>query len=370
MLAILRLALCQLRMMTRIPPHAAVGTAVTLARATRGGSGAAGFVNAILRSAIRKPIPLPDRSKDETGYLSVAYSHPRWLAERFVAWFGIAAAETLMTANNEAAPNVIRLNLTRGDPATLLKDLKDGGIVATPGGRLRETAILTDARIFENRALGEGLCYPQSEASQLAASMLNAPPGATVIDCAAAPGGKSTHLAEIVGRNGKVIALDISRSGLRHVNSVAAMLGHCNLATVQADCASAVPLRPGSFSYVLLDAPCTGSGTLREHPEIRWYLDPRDFGRMAILQSRMLEQAAMLLSPGGAIVYSVCSVAPDEGERVVNAFLEQHRLFKVNRTFASDKRFAGLIGAEGFMRTRPDQGGLDGFFAARLTRIG
>ena len=129
-LAILRLALYQVRMTTRIPPHAAVNTAVTLAQMTHGGRGAAGFVNAILRSALRKSIPLPDRSRDEVGYLAVAYSHPRWMVERFVEWFGMGVAEALMAANNEAAPNVIRLNLARGNPLELLEQLRDEGIDA------------------------------------------------------------------------------------------------------------------------------------------------------------------------------------------------------------------------------------------------
>ncbi|HEX4209112.1 MAG TPA: 16S rRNA (cytosine(967)-C(5))-methyltransferase RsmB, partial [Candidatus Binataceae bacterium] len=368
-LAILRLALYQIRIMTRVPQHAAVDTAVTLARATHGDSGAAGFVNAILRAALRKPIPLPDRSKDEIGYLTVAYSHPRWMVERFVAWFGIAAAETLMAANNDAAPNVIRLNLLHGEAMALVRRLNEGGIDATLSSRLRETAVLTHAPMFESRILREGLCYPQSEVSQLAAAMLGPPPAATVVDCAAAPGGKATHLAEMAGREGRVLALDISRSGLRKVDTIAAMLGHRHITAIQADCAAPMPLRASSFSHVLLDAPCTGSGTLREHPEIRWRLDSHDFLRMAGLQARMLQQSATLIRPGGVIVYSVCSLAPDEGEGVINAFLEGHPCFRVDRTLFSDQRFDGLIGKDGFMRTRPDQGGLDGFFAARLVRI-
>lgn len=369
-LAILRLALYQIRITTRIPAHAAVDTAVTLARTTRGGSGAAGFVNAILRGTLRNPLPLPNRGKDELGYLAAAYSHPRWIVERFVAWFGITAAEALMTANNEAAPNVIRLNLARGEASRLIEQLRADGIDATPTSRLPETAILASAPALNSRAFRDGLCYPQSEASQLVAAVLAPPHGATVVDCAAAPGGKSTHLTEMVGRIGRVIALDLSHSGLRKVHSVAATLGHSNVATIRTDCAASIPLRPVSFDYVLLDAPCTGSGTFREHPEIRWRLEPQDFARMALLQSRMLEQAAMLLRPGGAIVYSVCSVAPHEGEGVVKALLRQHSDFVVDRSLASDNRFARLIGDDGFMRMRPDQGGLDGFFAARLKRIG
>ncbi|MGA2409899.1 MAG: 16S rRNA (cytosine(967)-C(5))-methyltransferase RsmB [Candidatus Binataceae bacterium] len=367
-LAILRLGLCQLRILTRIPQHAAVDTAVTLARESCDGGRAAGFVNAVLRNALRKTITLPARSGDQVDYLAVTLSHPRWLVERFVAWFGVAAAEALMKANNEAAPNVLRLNLARGEPSELKEELLANCFAIGSSGRFAETVILAEAPSFDSKPLREGLCYPQSEASQLAVRMLAPPSGATVIDCAAAPGGKSTHLAELAGRNGKIIALDRSQSGLCKVASLASKLGHQNVLTVRADCAAALPLCPNLFDYVLLDAPCTGSGTLREHPEIRWRLRPDDFIRMAKLQLRMLEQASALVATGGVIVYAVCSVAPEEGEGVAGSFLANHPDFAVDRAIPLIERFAGLIGVDGFMRTRPDQGGLDGFFAARLIR--
>jgi len=365
---ILRLGLCQLRILTRVPAHAAVDTAVTLARGSRGGESAAGFVNAVLRNALRHPIAPPALSVDPMGYLTVTCSHPRWMVERFAAWFGLASAETLMKANNEAAPNVLRLNLARGEPSRLIDQLHANGLAIASSGRFTETVTLAQAPAFDGIPLRDGLCYPQSEASQLAVRLLAPSAGATVVDCAAAPGGKSSHLAEIVGREGEVVALDISHSGLRKVSSLAIKLGHRNIATAQADCAAALPLRPHSFDYALLDAPCTGSGTLREHPEMKWRLQPGDFARMAKLQLRMLEQASALLRPGGVIVYAVCSVAPEEGEGVVRSFLDCHPEFVVDRVFPSVERLAGLIGVDGFMRTRPDQGGLDGFFAARLTR--
>jgi 16S rRNA (cytosine967-C5)-methyltransferase len=174
----------------------------------------------------------------------------------------------------------------------------------------------------------------------------------------------------MVGPEGSVIALDLSRSGLSKVRALAGSQGLSNIARVRASCAGGIPLRYDASAYVLLDAPCTGIGTLREHPEIRWRLTSNDFARMAKLQLRMLDQAAVLIRAEGILVYSVCSLAPDEGEGVVNSFLESHREFMVDHTLALDERFAGLIGADGFMRTRPDRGGLDGFFAARIRRLG
>jgi 16S rRNA (cytosine967-C5)-methyltransferase len=392
-LAILRMGLFQLRILTRIPRHAAVDTAVNLTREIPSVRAAVGFVNAVLRSALRAPVALPSRDADELGHLAVAYSHPRWLVAKLIEWFGIGDAEALMAANNEAAPNAIRLNLSRGEAGELAARLRGEGFEIAARGRFPETTVLEGmaldgsrlvasvqsserrerdiekgATIFESDAYREGIFTPQSEASQMVVRMLAPAPGAVVIDCAAAPGGKTTHLAELVGRNGKIVALDLNFAGLRNARALAARLHHPNVFFVRADVSVALPLRPASFEYVLLDAPCTGTGTMRAHPEIRWRLRPEDFARMAALQGRMLENAALLVRPGGAIVYAVCSLAPEEGLGVVRAFLAHHREFEVDREINFRELFGDALDESSFMRTRPDRGGLDGFFAARLRR--
>ena len=366
-LAVLRMALFQLRVLTRVPAHAAVDTAVTLAREA-GGDGVARFANGVLRNALRNPVARPVRATDEVGYLATVYSHPRWIVAKFIEWFGLRDAEALLAANNLAAPNVLRLNRARGEADQLAERLEREGFAIAARGRFPETVVLASAPLFDAEALREGICYPQSEASQLVARMLAPARNATVVDCAAAPGGKSAHLAELIGPGGTVVALDSSLAGLKKVRALASRLGHRNVEVVRADTAAALPLRAESFDYVLLDAPCTGTGTMREHPEIRWRLRPDDFARMAALQARMLEQAAALVRHSGVIVYSVCSIAPEEGTGVVEGFLGRHREFSPD--LPQDVRAAldGLIDARGYLRTRPDRGGLDGFFAARLIR--
>jgi 16S rRNA (cytosine967-C5)-methyltransferase len=299
--------------------------------------------------------------------MAVAYSHPRWMVERFVDWFGVANAERLMTANNDAAPNAIRLNLAHGPRAELVEKLKADGFEVGATGNASETIVLSSAANFESSAYRDGLFHAQSEASQMTARMLAPRAGATVVDCAAAPGGKATHLAEIVGDRGRVIAVDVNLNGLKNARALARRLRHRNVDFVCADLRSAAPLRESSFDYVLLDAPCTGIGTLREHPEIKWRLKPSDPARMAAVQSRMLANAAAIVRRGGAIVYSVCSIAPEEGERVVDAFLANHHDFEIDRSGARGE-LKDVIDARGFMKTRPDVGGLDGFFAVRLIR--
>jgi 16S rRNA (cytosine967-C5)-methyltransferase len=367
-LAIMRMGLFQLRFLDRIPQHAVVDTAVSLAKRIPATRKASGFVNAVMRRATRETAPMPPRERNEKSYLAIAYSHPRWMVERFVDWFGVENAERLMTANNDAAPNVIRLNLARGSRAEIIEKLTADGFEIGGPGRALETVVLSGAPHFESRAYREGLFHAQSEASQMVVRMLACRAGATVLDCATAPGGKATHLAEMVGESGRVIAVDLNFNGLKNARDLAHRLRHRNVEFVCADLTTSVPLAPSSVEYVLLDAPCTGTGTLREHPEIKWRLKPTDSARMAAIQSRMLDNAAALVRPGGAIVYSVCSIAPEEGEGVVDGFLARHADFAVDGGMAGRDEFRDVIDARGFMKTRPDVGGLDGFFAARLIR--
>jgi len=367
-LEILRMGLFQLRLLDRIPQHAVVDTAVSIAKRSAQARRAAGFVNAVMRRATRETVSMPSRERNEKTFLAITLSHPRWMVERFVDWFGVEDAERLMTANNDAAPNVIRLNLARGSRAENIAKLNADGFEIGAPARAPETIVLKSAPRFESSGYRDGLFHAQSEASQMAARMLAPKAGATVVDCAAAPGGKATHLAEMVGEGGRVIAVDLNFNGLRNARDLARRLRHRNVEFVCADLTAAPPLAPSSVEHVLLDAPCTGLGTLREHPEIKWRLKPTDPARMAAIQSRMLDTAAALVRSGGAIVYSVCSIAPEEGEGVVDGFLARHQDFEIDRAVAGRDEFRDVIDARGFMKTRPDLGGLDGFFAARLIR--
>lgn len=364
-LATLRLGLFQMRHLSRVPAHAAVDTAVTLAREAAG-RGAGGLVNAVLRRAARQKLEMPDRAADEAAYLAVAYSHPRWLVERFIGWFGVARAEAIMAADNEAAPNVMRLNLAHGGRDEIIARMAADGIAAAPGGCLPETTILAGAPDFDSPSYRAGLFHPQSEASQMVARMLAPSPGATVVDCAAAPGGKATHLAEMVGPQGRIVGFDVNLRGLRTAREIACGLGHRNLDFVHADIAAEVPMRPESARLVLLDAPCTGIGTLREHPEIRWRLGPGDFERMGAVQRGMLKNAGAIVCPGGVIVYAVCSLAPEEGPEVVRGFLDACPEFAIERPPTLE--LMPSLASDGTLATSPERGGVDGFFAARMRR--
>ncbi|HVN29708.1 MAG TPA: 16S rRNA (cytosine(967)-C(5))-methyltransferase RsmB [Candidatus Binataceae bacterium] len=367
-LEILRLGLFQLRHLDRVPMHAAVDTAVTLANSDRRTRDAAGFVNAVLRKATRQGPPIFEIPNDDVGTLALKFSHPRWMAERLIATFGRADAETIMAADNEAAPTAIRLNLARASREEILSRIAHDGLGVAAEGRFPETLILKGSPHLDSASFREGLFHVQSEASQIIAHLLAPAPGATVVDCAAAPGGKATHLAELVGARGCVIALDMNFAGLRVAREIAHRLGHDNVLFARADIADAIPLRPASFDYVLLDAPCTGTGTLREHPEIRRRLAPSDPARMATLQLSMLRKAAALLRPGGAMVYSVCSLMHEEGAGVTRQFVAENPQYRIDSRPSAREELGDFIRDDGTMLMRPDRGGLDGFFAARVIR--
>jgi 16S rRNA (cytosine967-C5)-methyltransferase len=368
-LEILRLGLFQIRYLDRVPMHAVVDTAVTIANSDRRTRNASGLVNAVLRKATRQKAPALGAGGDDFANLALKYSHPRWMAEKFVATFGRADAEAIMAADNEAAPTAIRLNPSRGTREEIRARIDADGIEVASEGRFPETMIIRGSPHFDASSFRDGFFSVQSEASQIVARMLAPARGATVVDCAAAPGGKATHLAEMVGERGRVVALDLNFAGLRKTRALAQRLGHDNLIYARTDIARAVPLRPASFDYVLLDAPCTGTGTLRQHPEIRWRLKPADPSRMAVIQLTMLRNAAALLRPGGAMVYSVCSLMGEEGLAVVAEFLAADSRFQVDPHPPAYEKIADLICEDGPMLTRPDRSGLDGFFAARIVRV-
>jgi 16S rRNA (cytosine967-C5)-methyltransferase len=366
---ILRMALFQVRFLSRIPKHAAVDTAVRIARVNPRARNAAGLINAVMRRAVREvEVAMPARSDDEAGYLAIRWSHPRWLVEKLIEWFGAGGAEELMAANNQAAPTALRLNLARGAPEAIVERLKADGMRVGRAGRFPETVILDGASRIDSESFRAGLFQVQSETSQMVSRLLGPSPASAALDCAAAPGGKTTHLAELVGERGLVVALDLRIQGLRSAREVARRLGHRNVHCACADVTRAIPLKCGSFDFVLLDAPCTGTGTMREHPELRWRLRLGDFARMAAVQLGMLVNAAAMVRRGGAIVYSVCSLAPEEGPGVIAGFLGGHPEFTLDRRPPAYEKLRDAIREDGAMLTRPDRGGLDGFFAARMTR--
>ena len=368
---LLRLALFQLVRLDRVPDFAAVDTAVELSKDVKRGA-ASGLVNALLRRFLRdgQRIVLPPRQTDLAGHLAAAYSHPRWLVERWLDELGAAEAEALLAANNTPAPTVVRVTSRCGDAPQLVAAFAARGINARPAA-YAPRAVLVESLGDPTELPGYdvGCCALRGEASQLGVCMLGAPPAARVLDVCAAPGGKALAIADVVGGGGLVVAIDRQRSGLQRARREAERLEVRNLGCVQAD-AGVPPLASAwTAEVVLVDAPCSGLGTLRQHPEIRWRRTARDLRDLAAVQQRLLAAAAAHVGPAGVLVYATCTISAAENAAVVAQFLAAHGEFAVDDPRPHLPPAArALVDERGALQTFPHRHGLDGFYAVRLKR--
>src|SRR5215207_8303828 len=364
----LRMGLFQLRFLARVPAHAAVNESVQMAHAS-GFRSAAPFINAVLRRATREPDFDPAAEvEDPLERIAVETSHPPRLIRRWAAAFGVEEAAGFAKANNDAAPAAFRVNTSKADPEPLVEKLRAEGLSirpsrVAPGGWRVEGGTGAGALLRELAA--EGLVYMQDEASQLVAHVLGAAPGERVLDACAAPGSKTTHVAALAGNRALLVAGDLHEHRLRVVAETCARLGVVGVTLVALNAEAALPFAAETFDRVLVDAPCTGTGTLRHNPEIRWRLSLESFGELPAVQGRILAEAARCLRRGGRLVYSTCSVEREENEEVVAAFLESHTDF---RQVEAAPAPAHLLIPTGAARTWPQRDDVDGFFVAALEK--
>lgn len=365
--AALRLGLYQLLFLERVPAYAAVDSSVRLVGRSR--RAAVGLANAVLRRAAtagRDGLPLPDAGADPLGRIAVEWSHPRWLVERWARDFGTADLVRLVAGDNVRGPVALRANRLRTTRDALRAELAAVGTETTDGEWSADALVVRRgaARLRATRAWRDGRFAFQGEASQLVAPLVAVQPGARVLDACAAPGGKATHLAALVG-DGSVVALDVRAAGATRIVGEARRLGADAVRALVAD-ARRPPLA-GGFDAILVDAPCSGLGTLRRHPEVRWRRGPEDVGRLAALQRQLLDGVAPLVRPGGTLVYAVCTLMKEENEDVIRTFLAASPRFAVDDLSPSlDGRVRQALTGDGFLRTLPHRDDLDGFFVARL----
>jgi 16S rRNA (cytosine967-C5)-methyltransferase len=362
----LRLGLYQLRHLARIPHSAAVNEAVNLVKQARLTSAAA-MVNAVLRNAARQLDDQPgDGIDDPLARLAVETSHPTWLLERWIKAYGETEARALALADNQTPPVAFRINTLRGTAQEALAQLEGEGVTAHP------SAIAPGAFIGEGsgaslaRAAERGIVYIQDEASQLVSLLLEPNPGERLLDLCAAPGSKSSHLAALTGDNAWIVACDLHPHRLASLKASSQRLGIKCIDTVALDATQALPFIPSAplFDRVLIDAPCTGTGTLRRNPEIKWRLAATSITRLAEIQLSLLMRAADRLRRGGRLVYSTCSIEREENEDVIHRLLAGGAPF---RRLQPEAR-ADLITVDGFVRTFPHRHSTDGFFAAVLEK--
>ena len=363
---ILQLGLYQLRFLSRVPPSAAVNESVNLVHFARLRS-AGSLVNAVLRRATREPEADPTSNvQDPFERLAIATSHPVWLLERWSDAFGAEKAEAFAHANNEPAPVAFRVVRNRAEEGEVCERLRGSGAELVPSKIARGAWRITGAGSLLAEFAAEGKVYLQDEASQLVAAVLDAKPGQRVLDLCAAPGSKTTQIADITRDEATIIAADIHAHRLRTVVSSAKLHGLNGIHCVGLDGLEPLPFPEGSFDCVLVDAPCSGTGTLRRNPEIRWRISPADIEDLAGRQRKLLSRAARVVKPGGCLVYSTCSVEIDENEAVVQTFLENNQSFG-RVALPLD---ASLLTSSGAARTWPHREGTDGFFVSAFERKG
>lgn len=345
---ILRISIYQIRWL-RVPDYASVDEAVRLA-GELGRARGRSFVNAVLRAFLRSNSKEPEGSSVEA--LAARYSHPIWLVERWLARFGAATTEEILIRNNELPPSVVRVNTFRVTTEEVLRHLADQGVVAEalPG---IPACIRVESRGFVRHPLyRKGYCFFMDYSSQQVAHLGEVAGAQRIADVCAAPGGKSFILASRLPPGILVLCVDLDRRRVVDMRRRAGELAVPGLRFVQADSAETLPLTSG-FDFVLADVPCSGLGTIRSNPDVKWSVREADLIRWQNRQRRILANAFRLLDVGGELVYSTCSTEPEENERVVEDLL------------ASNPR-ACLQGE--FWRSFPSQGPGDGFFAARIRR--
>jgi 16S rRNA (cytosine967-C5)-methyltransferase len=375
-LDVLRLSAYQLLHLDRIPASAVVHDAVELTRFARKQS-ASGLVNALLRRVDRERtrLPLPARppapETDRTAtldYLSITLSHPRWLVDRWLSRFGFEATESWARFDNRPAPLTLRVNTLRTDAVALARLLAEHGVATRPADAAPDGLVVTHGNPLRTPLAGRGLFLVQDEASQLVAAAVGARSGERLFDACAAPGGKTVALAADARGHGLVVASDIRPRRLRLLRETVALSGADNVRVVRLDASGPLPF-DAVFDAVLLDAPCSGLGTIRRDPEIRWRRTAEDLARLASIQDRMLERVSATVRPGGRLVYATCSSEPEENEDRVRAFLATHPSFRVVDAAGPGTRVpASVLTPEGFLRTWPFRHGLEAFFAAVLRR--
>ena len=369
-LDILRLSAYQLLHLDRVPASAAVSDAVTLAR-QQGHARAAGAVNAILRriSRQRSQLPMPDAS-DARGFLSVTWSHPAWLAQRWLDRYGFDAALAWVRFNNTAAPLTLRANTLATTRDTLAEQLERHGVRTRPCAYAPDGLVVDSGRPFATAEWKEGRFLAQDEASQLVGAFAAPMPGSCALDACAAPGGKTVQLAAALG-GGFLVAADRRSRRLRLLRQTLRSAGVAQARLVCHDLLDALPFGP-AFDCVLVDAPCSGLGTLRREPDIKWSRREHDLPALADRQGRMLDSASRGVRAGGVLVYATCSSEPEENDNVVDAFLDRHPGFTLEDPRATGAALAAGVAAcldgRGCLRTLPHRHALEAFFAARLRR--
>lgn len=321
---VLRMAVYQIHYLDRIPNHAVVNEAVQLAK-YHGHKGVSGLVNGVLRAFLREGAPSFDSIKDPLERLSIETSHPEWMLENWIQAFGFEKTEQIARQNNVAPPQTIRVNTMKISIDDAIQALESEGFTVRKG-ILPESLHVAGKTAATSALFASGQFTIQDESSMMPAHALQLEKGMTVLDMCAAPGGKTTHIAQLLDNTGHITALDLHENKLKYIHENAERLGFTHISTVAADARQAQEvLEQKQFDRILVDAPCSGYGVIRRKPDMKYAKKPQDAERLATIQLAILNEAYSLLSPGGILVYSTCTIEPTENDEVIDAFLQTHQ---------------------------------------------
>ena len=372
---LLRLSFYQLIFMDKIPSFAVTNEAVKLAKKYFH-SGVASLINGVLRNYLRNPekVILPDAQENSLEYLEIVYSHPRWMLERWLKRYGWENTAKLCEYNNAPADLWLRVNTIKCTRQELATKLKSEGCnvsfssLAPEGILLKSSPPLATLPSFK-----EGLFTVQDESSMMVAHVVNPYSKQTVLDVCAGPGGKTTHLAQLMKNQGEILACDVHRHRIRLIKENAERLGIDIIKTKLLDATRIDQELQQQFALVLVDAPCSGLGVLRRRPDLRWHKQPEEVQQLAELQTQILASVYHLLAPRGRLIYSTCTIEPEENFEVIAKFLAEHTdmesfdltpyLSSVANTAAEKEELK-----KGRRQFLPFQDGMEGFFIAGLQK--
>ena len=361
---ILRLGAYQILFLDKVPDSAAVNESVNLAKRAKRGQ-ASGLVNAVLRKVAQNKDALPQvPEKDEISFLSVTYSHPKWLVKRLLALLGREETEAFLRQDNETAPLTAQVNTLKTTAEDLTDELTAAGISVRPHPWVSGCLELSGTgNLTALPAFCEGRFFVQDAAARLVTDAAGLQPGSRVIDVCAAPGGKSFSTAIAIGDKGDILSCDLHENKLRRIGEGAARLGLSCIRTAVADGREPHPEWAESADAVLVDAPCSGLGIIRKKPDIR-YKKPDDLLMLPVLQTAILANAASYVKAGGCLIYSTCTILPEENEQVTDTFLAEHPDFSRESMSLPEP----ADGTSGQVTLWPQRHGTDGFYICRMKR--
>ncbi|MFR2892144.1 16S rRNA (cytosine(967)-C(5))-methyltransferase RsmB [Peptoniphilus grossensis] len=347
-LSILEMAIYQMYFLDKVPDYSIVDESVNLAK-IYGNRGSISFTNGILRSISKKDAPQV-KIEDSIDNLSTFYSHPKFYTEYFYNNYGEEFTKKLLKANNEMPPFTIRVNTLKTSKSDLMSNLKELGFEIEETVYDNALNILNPKGIIDTKYFDDGHFYVQDLGSILVASFLNPRENSSLLDLCAAPGGKTTHLAELMNNTGEIIACDKSQGKIKLIQENAKRLGAKNIETRVNDARVLNKDFIDKFDYVLVDAPCSGTGLYRKKPDIKWNKDLEDIKSLAEIQLEILDKAKEYVKDGGELLYSTCSLSKIENEDVVNKFLENNKNFKIKKLRDREvlKLFPSTDGSDGF----------------------